>query len=108
MNLPRGIKRVATRELSLERHLISQKFKRIDPAHAVLRADQQLKSSIRDLTRAPELIVERTVDLIRFINRRWRPPCSGNIRSRVRRQVFRIDVHSARTVLKTTLQEARC
>ena len=35
-----------------------EQFESIDPTHAVLRSDKQLKSSVRDATRLPKLFVE--------------------------------------------------
>ena len=79
MHLPPRIKRVAANDFTRERRLIAAELIAVNPTHAVLRTNQQLKSSVRDLGRLPELIGELASHPIRFINRRGRPPRAGDV-----------------------------
>src|SRR5205085_11777077 len=75
---------------------------RRDPANAVLSAHEQLKSSVRDVTRLPKLFCEFGSSVFKNCSRRPRGAC--DIGSCIRRQVLRLDCYCASTILKTALQ----
>ncbi len=68
---------VAARQFAPERRFVTNQFKRIDPAHAVFRPDEQLKSSIRDAARVAKLFFE--LRSCRLVDRRRRPPRAGDV-----------------------------